>query len=88
MGSAFAGGVADSAGLAGSDKPLIGVGGVVFSAVGAAVSGTKRAPHLLQNTFSTVFGSPHIAQTKPDRCTKRAPQSPQNLLPSRFCVPH
>jgi hypothetical protein len=63
------------------------VGGSVFSAGGATVNGAKRAPHFLQKTLSTVFGSPHIGQTKPDCCTKRAPQSLQNLLPSRFWVP-
>ena len=77
-------GAAGSAGLAGSDSPLIGAGGGVLSAVGATVNGTNRAPHLMQKTFSTVFGVPHIGQTKPDCCTKRAPQSLQNLLPSRF----
>jgi hypothetical protein len=88
LGSSFAAGAAGSADLAGSDRPLIGAGGGVFSAVGATLSGTRRAPHLLQKTFSTVFGVLHIGQTKPDCCTNRAPQSLQNLLPSRFCVPH
>jgi hypothetical protein len=87
LASVFAAGAGGSLGLAGSDNPLIGIGGGVFSETGATVSGARRAPHLLQNTLSTVLGVPHIGQTKPDCCTKRAPQSLQNLLPSRFFVP-
>jgi hypothetical protein len=86
-GVAGAVGALGSAGLAGSDNPLIGAGGGILSANGATVSGTNRAPHLMQKTFSTVLGVLHIGQTKPDCCAKRAPQSLQNLLPSRFCVP-
>jgi hypothetical protein len=87
LGSVLAAGATGSAGLAGNDNPLIGVGGGSFSETGATVSGAKRAPHLLQKTLSTVLGVPHIGQTKPDCCTRRAPQSLQNLLPSRFFVP-
>ena len=73
-----------STGLAGKDKPLIGVAGGVFSGAGATVSGTKRAPHFSQNTLSTLLGVLHIGQIKPDACAMRAPQLLQNLLPSRF----
>jgi hypothetical protein len=74
--------------LVGSDNPLMGCTGCGFSGAGATISGTKRAPQLLQKTLSTLFGVLHIGHTKPDGCASRAPQLLQNLLPSRFSVPH
>ncbi len=59
-------------------------------------SGTRCVPHLLQKTFSTGFGVPQLGHTiaeedapeTPEGGLSRSPQLLQNLLPSRFSVPH
>jgi hypothetical protein len=66
--------------------PLIG--GALSPRSLSAMSGTSRAPQLLQKTPSIGFGVLHIGQIKPVGKARRAPQLLQNLLLSLFCVPH
>ncbi len=67
--------------------PLGGEGRSGFSSEGARSAGIRRALQRSQYRLPVGFIAPHIGQRRPVE-GNGLPHSLQNLLPSRFAVPH